>query len=342
MNSCSKTANTINNGSVITAPYSLYFTDTAGTLFKSNDGKTVSTVVTPDGLYARAIFNYGDNLFWIKSGIQWSTNDGRNFNHCYDSIPSIWSATKAGRVFNLNQTMVLPLPNSKIIYVVSNSPSPINYLGIAWNQVDGRPGYWYPEGNYDTIGVILTSPFKATTLTSTQNGAIYAYDAISNRILYSTSFGARWKEPIYGNKLPTTGFFFLGHYQNTLLAYDNTGNNGIWYSLDTGANWTQCTGIPANVPVNCVVSPFESICLAGTDSNGLYQFNPATYSFSQVTTSIIGANAIVRNIVGKQNVYKNGESRNYIYLSTNTGIYQSSDMGKTYVKSIPGNFVALY
>ena len=47
--SCTKKFDGVNNDMVVETPYSLYFSDTAGALYNTNDGKTVKVLVKPDG-----------------------------------------------------------------------------------------------------------------------------------------------------------------------------------------------------------------------------------------------------------------------------------------------------
>ncbi len=53
-------------------------------------------------------------------------------------------------------------------------------------------------------------------------------------------------------------------------------------------------------------------------------------------------NPSVRGIVAKENIYKNNISRQYIYISTNYGIYRSEDGGETWALVFPGNFTIIY
>ena len=52
--SCTKSVSGINNDRVVETPYSLFFSDTAGALYSSNDGKTVrATLFKADGFPSR-------------------------------------------------------------------------------------------------------------------------------------------------------------------------------------------------------------------------------------------------------------------------------------------------
>jgi hypothetical protein len=50
----------------------------------------------------------------------------------------------------------------------------------------------------------------------------------------------------------------------------------------------------------------------------------------------------VTGVVGKQNIYKNGNVENLIYIATNKGIYVSSNMGQNWTLVVSGNYTAIY
>ena len=349
---CAKTSNTINNGSVISAPYSLHFVDTAGTLYNSNDGQNYKVIVAADGQPARSIIAMGDRLLVAKYALYMTKNNGVNFNTSYDGIvlDSVQRVNINGRIFDLNQSMAIyPDGWSDHAYIATRDLSASNYFGIAWNTSGGDYGTWVLENRYDSPQVahffIRTSSF-----TRLANGTLVAYDANNRMGVYRTDLNAKWRE-MFTSSLSTPlalpagpgnqAFFSLGHINNRIIAIDNYGSEGAYYSDDLGTNWTSYPGLPANTPLTCTATPFEQTCLIGTDSAGLYKLNLNTDVFEQVTNGL-PANLIVRSITAKQNVYKNDTRRQYIYLATNQGIYQSVDMGVNWTRTIPGNFTAIY
>jgi hypothetical protein len=150
-----------------------------------------------------------------------------------------------------------------------------------------------------------------------------------------------------GNPLPPNataldpGYFSLGHINNRLIAIDANCLDGAWYSDDTGANWAQCQGLPNNVPLLCIASPFEQVCLIGTDGSGLYIFNQHTQKF-ELNNNGLGKDLKVRSIAFKENIFKNTTSEQFVFIATDQGIYQSKDGGYNWTLTIPGNYVALY
>src|ERR1035437_9370138 len=79
LSSCLKKVNGINNDTVIETPYSLYFSDTAGALYNSNDGKTIQrTVFKADGFPCHAICIVNNNILWPKGNLLISSDNGTN------------------------------------------------------------------------------------------------------------------------------------------------------------------------------------------------------------------------------------------------------------------------
>jgi len=398
--SCKK-VNGINNNTVVETPYSLYFSDTSGTIFVSTDGVTIDHIVfPPDAKPTRSIVTSGNNILFAKNHLYYSSNNGQNFNLTYDSLtsssyfnnftfglplPSSYAVN--GLPIDLNQSMLYNVSSwGNRVYATSYSQNVNNYLGLVYSDQNGYYATWNMEASYDTnaigqpatIGVL---PVRMTSLTQLVNGylcglayeptSVIAPSTLTNHIRYVRNFyktaktgsiSTSWREvtsnpdnvtSIFqgsvgsGNPLPPhlgtpdTSFFTLGHYNNRLIAIDQKGEYGAWYSDDFGANWSQYTGLPANVPLLCISAPFEEVCLIGTDSAGLYILNANTGIWQQNNNGVT-KNLIVRNIAFKENIYKNGTVSKYIYLATNKGIFQSTDGGHNWIMTIAGNYVGVY
>lgn len=381
--SCTKKVNGINNDQVIETPYSLFFSDTAGSLFSTNDGKTAKIIFKADGYPCRAICTDNGNILWAKKNLYISGN-GKNFNHAYDSITSYDFMACNGLWLNLNQSMMIDIPDWEMSFVASDYTSVTNYIGVAFSlKQGGILGSWWNDipdtpvfvGDPVALGLYGNPPYviRVTSFSLLKNGVLCAYDGRNNRHFFRTKT-TLWNEctpnPEYGvepgvgdpanhsgiplpHRIPfgfgytapvdTTAFYSLGHYNNRLIAIDNINcnNNGAYYSDDTGRSWKAYSGLP-NKPLLCIASPFEEICLIGTDSAGLYQLNNNTSTWEQQTNNGLGKYIVVRNIAFKENIYKDGSRKKFIYLATNQGIYQSTNGGSNWTKTIDGNFVAVY
>jgi len=396
--SCRKT-NAIENNTVVETPYSLYFSDTAGTLFVTNDGTVAKVVFTPDGKTCRSVVTSGTNILWAKDNLYFSSNNGQNFNQAFDSLNTssnynvggLPSVAINGLPIDFNQTMLVSLPtwdnrDYTITYATTVSGGP-NYLGLVHSDGNGAPGTWGLDGykvysvGTSTVSGVGKLPVRMTSFTQLTNGylcgvafectatPISAY-AMTNHIryvrnFYTTSKTDTWAEtttnpdhvssigtatavttghplpPTVSSGMKDTTFFTLGHYNNRLIAIDRIGRYGAWYSDDYGANWFQYSGLPANVPLLCVSSPFDQVALIGTDSAGLYMLNLNSGTWQQSNVGL-GTNLVVRNIAYKENILKNNTVQQFIYLATNKGIYQSTNGGLSWTLTIPGNFVSVY
>lgn len=373
-NSCKKTEGIDNNNAILT-PYSLYFADTAGALFKTNDGRTHAGVVfPPDGSTTRALTASGNNLLWAKNKLYVSNNDGNNFNLTYDTLTSYPDFTCSGSSINLNQSMLVNLPRwDNRVYATSETNNPNNWLGLVASDNNGNIRTWGFDASYDTFGV-GTMPVRMKSLTMLADGTLcgLAYSsATHNDLLHLRNFVKagkdanlytnRWIEvtanpdnlpyvymgnmggrplPPYGATYTDTSYFYLGHLNNRLIAIDAKCNYGAWYSDDKGANWQPYSGLPIGTPLLCIEAPFEEVCLVGTAGKGLYILNIQTGQW-EPNNKGLASNLTVRSIAAKQNVYKNGTVRKFIYLATNKGIYESADGGRNWTMTIAGNYVSV-
>ena len=362
LHSCKK-VNGIDNNQILETPYSLFFSDTAGAVYSSNDGKNHTAIFTADGTPCRAICNSGSNILLVKNNVYVSTNNGANFSQSYLNAQSFTAIDCNNQVVKLNQSMILNIPSWSRVYVASNSPSPFNYLGLAFSFTGGLFKSWENFDSYDTTGSIGVGALPVSTVSFTRltSGAVAALaiedpyvpgGTIYYRNFYKTDTPGRdqWKETTGGSKgaprdmsgtpLPQSGFFSLGHINNRLIAIDGTCINGAYFSDDTGRTWTQYTGIPTTISLLSICSPFEETCLIGS-SNGLYVLNNNTGSFA-LNNNGLTAGIRVNGITYKENVFKNGVIQKFVYLATNHGIYQSQDGGNNWVMTIPGNFTTIY
>ncbi len=373
--SCKKTTG-VDNNNVITTPYSLYFSDSAGALYYTNDGRNYAgSVFPPDGKPGRALLTSGENVLWAKTHLYYSNNDGRNINHTYDTLPSYPATLCNGQLMNLNQSMVINIPEwDNRVFCATASPDPSrNWLGVMFSYQNGNPGSWIYDGSYDTTGVGFL-PVRMTSFTFLANGVLcgLAYSGPAENDNYhvrnflkagkdgDADYSARWREvtgnpdgisyifmgsgsplPPYGATFIDSSYFTLGHFNNRLIAIDSRCNYGAWYSDDTGHNWAQYTGLPANTPLLCINAPFEEVCLIGTAGKGVYILNQHTGVWEPDNNGL-GSNASVRSIAFKKNIYKNGTVRKFIYLATDRGIYESVDGGRNWVQTIGGNYVSVY
>ncbi len=359
MTGCNKPMSAVDNNSVIQTPYTMYFGDSTGTLYNTTDGITIQKVPFPaDGNAFRAIVTSKGNVLFAKNNLSnpvrhnthlyYSSNNGLIFNVSYDSIKSLPGIAVNGLPYDIFQTCILDIPKWNRIYALSNDTWSDDLLGMVYSFQNGAWGSWTKEVFYNPDRMAAPLPMAVTSMTLTKSNVLYAIDAINHRTIYRTDtfnttlfnettsniFGA-------GVPLPTTGFFTLGHYNDELIAIDNSGYNTAYYSDDSGYTWVPFSGLPANMPLFVVGSPFEEQCFIGTGGAGLYILNLNTHAF-QACNNGLPSDCVVRGVVGKENIYKNGRKDKYVFIATSKGIFKSSDLGENWTRVVAGSYTAIY
>jgi hypothetical protein len=322
---CNKRVNGIDNEDGIQTPYSLYFSDSSGSLYNTNDGDLIKKTVFPsDGYPSRAFAITGTNhMVWVKANAHYSGNSGQNFNPTFLRTHPL----------SYNQSGLLYAKDQERVYITS-----IDGNGIAYNDKNGEPQQWQMDTNWDPT---ISGPVSVTSLAQLNNGVICGYDAINYRMFVKENKGDAWSEVFIdtSNFKPHHGFVSLAAYKNILIAIDSSAAIGAWYSNNNGQNWTQFTDLPANTKMACAGAPFNEEIFIGTYYMGLYRSQGG-----QMVPSNEGLdpNTIVRGIKGKVERYKNNSEKRVVYLTTNTGLYRSNDVGRNWVKIKEGNFINIY
>lgn len=318
--SCKKSEG-IDNNKVIRTPYAVFFGEKLGTITKTNDGFSYQDIFKPDGVAARAIAVSGDNIIFIKTVLRYSSNNGVNFNQ---PVP--------GQVIpNVNPTarwasMILDVPGDRL-YVASLDGS-----GIEVSEDHGKS--WEPD----------PSPGPASNVASftrTSDGKLYGLDPSGANLYLRPASTASWTAVSAATGLPAGTEWYLSHSNNTLLAADYTGAQGVYYSDDGGVTWKAYSGLPTSQEVLSCASPLDQVVLAGTDSMGIYRLDPTTGSFVASNNGLKPFTSVY-GITGKQDTYKNGVIKRYVYITTNFGLFRSEDMGRNWVLMKTGDMRAIW
>ncbi len=320
--SCTK-SDGIDNNKVIRTPYTVFYGEKVGTITKTNDGISYEDIFTPDGVPARAIAVSGENIVFIKSFLRYSTNNGLNFNQPVpgQAIPSVnpnahWAS------------MILDVPGDRL-YVASATSS----SGIEVSSDNGKS--WEP----DPGSVGITAP--VSSFVRTNDGKVYALDPTGSGLYLRPSSTSAWTPISATTGLPAGTSWYLSYSNNTLLAADYSGAQGVYYSDDGGLNWKNFQGLPSSQEVLSCASPLDQVVLAGTDSMGVYMLDPTTGTFSPSNNGLLPQTSVY-GIVGKQDIYKNGIIKRYVYITTNNGLYRSEDFGHNWVLMKTGNTRAIW
>lgn len=322
LHSCKK-ENGIDNETVVKKPYGLFIGDREGQLLNTTDGDYYKTLFSPDGYPSRAITTSGENILWVKNNVHLSVNNGKNFNPTYQSLqfipflkePMPWPQ------------IILNVPSHARVYVAS-----LLGKGIAYSEDNGSIWKTDMEWENGVVGGDISS------FAQLGNGVLFAHSWRNDSLYRRKDASAQWSwvEPING--LPA-GPFYITSMNNTLVATDVSGVNGLWMSQDEGVNWSRIPGLPTDKILYTTHAPFNQTLLVGTDSAGVYRlentgFVPSNFGLEDYT--------VVYAIKAKNNIYKNEANKEYVYLATDKGLYRSDDLGRNWYLVKPGHYVALY
>lgn len=316
--SCKK-ENGIDNETVVRKPYSLYVTSAEGELLNTNNGDDYLTIFPVDGFPSRSLVTADTAIVWLKNNLFVSLDNGQNFN------PKTTVGVPPSPSFPWQNILLSALDQDRI-YVGS-----VLARGIYFTGDNGKN--WFPDNDWDD-GV---NGGNISSFTQLKNGNIYAHANFTDSFYKKDNKADKWTWIQQIVPIPSNGTYYINHFDNTLVATDVSGANGVYYSND-GQNWNKYPGLP-NRPLRATNAPFDEVLLVGTDSMGVYrlqsgQFVPANNGLTTNTT--------VLGIIGKDNVFKNGARRRFIYLATDQGLFRSEDLGQNWVSVKPGSYVSVY
>ncbi len=324
--SCNKRVGLESNGDELAIPYSVYFSDSAGILYNSNNGDLIKKLLFPaDGYPSRALAVTGpSHLVWVKKNAHYTMDNGETFGPTYFNVnPAAY-----------NQSGLLYARDQERVYIASDQG-----FGVAYNEKNGQSGEWQlePASNWDNT---ITGSVSITSYTQLSNGEIYAYDDINNRLFKKDNIGDAWSEISIdlANFPHDGGSVSLASYKNVVVAIDSTDSLGVWYSTN-GSNWSQFSGLPDDTRIACAGAPFNEELFVGTYYQGLFRLEMGVMV---PANEGLEANLIVRGIKGKYERSKNDAEKRVVYLATNKGIYRSEDIGRNWRKVREGNFINVY
>jgi ligand-binding sensor domain-containing protein len=118
---------------------------------------------------------------------------------------------------------------------------------------------------------------------------------------------------------------------------DETGNTQAYWSTNGGNSFAITSGLPAKKRINMAKQlDINGNLYIGTDSAGLYKFSGNTF---QRTGLGLPANARIWDITHKRNTYLTGETKDYLFLATDMGLYMSENNDTDWKLVRNGQFV---
>ncbi len=324
--SCRKESG-IDNNNVVLTPYGVFFADRLGGLLNTNDGLSYKTFpgTGVDGVADRAIAVSGNNIIFIKKNLFVSDDNGVAFNYKINSVNPLanWAS------------MLVNVPSFNRVYVASTK-------GFGLEYSDDHGVNWQVDNAFDLSGTpppATPNPGSLQSLTQTSDGILYALDNTGPRLYARPDVNTKWREVTLATNFPS-GSYYLNSFNNTLVAADYNGS-GIYFSADSGRNWNKYPGLPNGKQqqfYSCA-APLGQTLLVGTDSTGIYRLSGGSFVPSnnglKSFTSVYG-------ITGKQDTYKNGLIKRYIYIATNTGLYRSEDFGQNWTLMYPADLRTIW
>lgn len=323
VSSCTRN-NGIDNNKVIRTPYTVLFIDNAGVPIRTNDGVLFTDMNGPQGsslsIPKRAITPSGNsNIIYILKNLFVNTDNGKSRN---------WNA----RNFNVNPacnwaSMLLDVPAHSAVYLASTQGNGVEF------SIDNGSN-WQTDTRFSQAPGASIQSFAFTPA-----GQLYGLDATGAGVYVLPNQNAGWSQVGSSPGFPASNAWYLTNFNNTLVAADRSGPGGVYHSDDNGNTWSAFTGIPGNQEILSCAAPLGQTLLAGTDSAGIYRlvgnnFVPSNNGLEPFTS--------VYGITGKQDTYKSGVIKRYVYITTSRGLYRSEDLGQNWISMKPGDLRAIW
>lgn len=314
-----KKENGIDNDTVIKKPYGLYVASTEGELLNTTDGDNYKTLFPVDNYPTRSLVYSDSGIYFLKSNLHVSVDNGKNFNVCFrDALLTFFPW----------QPIMLSAMDQNRVYIGGKDGN-----GIFFSEDEGKNWFDDPLWDDNVTGGTISS------FAQLKNNVIYAYSNTSSSLYRKDNKTDKWSLVTQTNG-PSGGLYYLSHFDNTLLLTDFTGND-VYYASTGNAgsvSWNTYSGLPGR-GLYATNAPFDEVLLVGTDSMGVYRlqsgsFVPSNNGLDNGTT--------VYGIVGKDNIYKNGARKRFIYLATDKGLFRSEDLGQNWVMVKTGSYIGVY
>jgi hypothetical protein len=316
--SCEK-YNQIDNNSTVKVPYILYVGGLDGYLASTNDGFNFNT--------KQGVFSGSDTTRGI---IVADTNVIHIRQKLYVSSAKAAPLQKPVYVVPNDQNMSLLDVFNKRVYVAGRMTAASPDF-IIYSSDNGQS--WNPDANFASTNTVPSGVI--TSITQTKGGVLYCMNT-KNQIFTRTGTGA-WSyvtpttliDSLPGIVPGLTQEWFIGSYDNNVLAIDKKGNYGIYKSTNGGVSWKFMTGLPAAEILFVKQVEYSDVVYVGTKGAGLWRLEGNNF---RRTDGGMLPNSHIYGITGKRITYRTDLSKYYYFAATNNGLYRSENNGIDWVK----------
>lgn len=344
----------LDNLNVITKPYSLFFADTSGAIFSTNDGQRFEKVMGPDRADVQTLATSGKNVLMVKArSTTLFVSDGgmglnANFNPSFSDInPLAFGTSLLINLPGYNDTGAAGVKDR--IYISSNPLTKTRGLFYQDHNAN-RDSLWLPVADFAQITSNVKEYVSATSFARLENGTVVAFDNSTRLVWTKPNLQNAWKlsnlvvgGAISNNNTPTNPKTYIIAQKNDILAVSvdagsaNTG--GIWRSINNGITFDKMPSFPGDTAITCAAAPFGKVLIACTRHSGIWRFTGTGGTWVPANVGLKDG-ARIYAISFQDNKFKNDKSGEYVFVGTSDGVYRSDDLGQTWIQmdvpAVPG------
>jgi len=258
--------------------------------------------------------NYFPQSFWLQCNGPY----GGTVKTLYlTKNKSLYAGTWEGLFFSKNNGSIWTKVFDKNVNTIKETKDGRIYIGTT--SVDLEKTLFYSDDDGGSWNVVESNPeeYSITAIESDKKGNVYL-GTYNNGLLKSTDNGNSWL-PI-NDGLINTSITSLKSLGNNILLVGTEGG-GIHKSTNFGNNWVEMNSGINNLEINCISYDGKNDIVVATE-DGLYIFNEKNNSWFKIFQEKV--------------LYSLFNIKEPIYISTQKGIYSSTNKGKDWISKNDG------
>jgi hypothetical protein len=324
LSSCDK-YNNISNTNTIKKPYVVYMGGMYGNLAKTNDGELYDwPQIAGTTHFSNGLLTTENRIIHLRKHINVADASKGYYAPVQQGNWLVRGTIIPNDSFGGNYLNVMVHDKSRNEVYVSTT----NGIVISAN---GGKDQFLLDGKLPPTG--LTFP---TSIVQLGNSKLYTYDETSKKVcrrdLPSGGVLQNWANTSAALPTANSQRWMLASQGDVLWAIEKRMLNQPRYSTDEGASFTSASGLPDTATVTLAKTvKINGAMYVGIDSVGLYRYDKASNKF-MLSNGGLPQYIRVFDIVSKRNEYVSGETKDYIFIATNLGLYMSDDDGKNWVR----------